>query len=370
MIIQTIIPDLDAIPVPAPLWLLKTLLLLTFLLHLIAMNILIGSALTAVLTRFHSKSARREHSKYLFSEIIRELPTFVAATVTLGVAPLLFVQILYGNLVYTSSIAIGWFWWWIFPLIIIAYYIFYYLKFKSLKTDKPAALKTTFLIWIAAVVLFWISFVFSNNFNLAMQPARFSALILKCAKGLSLNLGDPVTFPRWLHITLGAIAVSGVYRMWRGRSVAVKDAAYSSYQLNLGYRLFIYPTMANILIGFVYLILIPDEIMRMLMGQDVVMTALWLAGLGAAMWAMPALKRTIDAPQSLALPLGTMLIVITLISMVILRDMVRTAYQKPFFHLSMTPLDVALGPIIMFLLAFVIGIGIFWWLVKVYVKKR
>ena len=36
---QIIIPDPDPIPLPAPYWLLKFLLVLTFILHIIAMNL-------------------------------------------------------------------------------------------------------------------------------------------------------------------------------------------------------------------------------------------------------------------------------------------------------------------------------------------
>jgi len=46
------------------------------------------------------------------------LPVFVSFTVTLGVAALLFVQVIYGNLLYTSSILIGAAWLGVVPLVI------------------------------------------------------------------------------------------------------------------------------------------------------------------------------------------------------------------------------------------------------------
>ena len=53
----------------------------------------------------------------------------VAATVTLGVAPLLFVQELFGRVFFTSSILMAWFWLAIIALLIPAYYGVYLYAF-------------------------------------------------------------------------------------------------------------------------------------------------------------------------------------------------------------------------------------------------
>jgi len=50
-----------------------------------------------------------------------KIPSTFALGVTFGIAPLLFVQVLYGNLIYSSSILMGVFWLLIIPFIIIAY---------------------------------------------------------------------------------------------------------------------------------------------------------------------------------------------------------------------------------------------------------
>ena len=45
------IPLLDPIPLPAPAWLLSALLALTFTLHLIPMNLVLGGSILAVVAR-------------------------------------------------------------------------------------------------------------------------------------------------------------------------------------------------------------------------------------------------------------------------------------------------------------------------------
>ncbi len=359
-----IIPTFDPIPLPAPVWLLKGLLLLTLLLHLIAMNLLLGGAWTVFWCAIRSKYQPTSHNGRLFREMLAYLPTLTAMTVTLGVAPLLFVQVLYGHLVYTSSIAMGWFWWLVFPLVIIAYYSFYYLKFHQ---GGETAIKR-WLPLLAALILLWISFILSNNFNLAQQPERFSKIILEDPSGWSLNLGDPTTFPRWLHMVIGAIAVCGIWVMWLGRIEHKKDVEYAMFKMEFGYKLFALPTMINILVGFIFMMSLPRNIMMRLMGKSMLETMLWLVGMGLAIWAIPVLKRATTEPQSSALPLGTILVGITICAMVLLRDMVRSAYQEGFYTLDMPKVDTMWGAIAMFFVTFVIGLWLLRWLVQTYLK--
>lgn len=366
MIAAAIVPAFDAIPLPAPVWLLKALLLLTLLLHLIAMNMLFGGVWTALYSRMKSKGNASSNSGKFYKQLVAYLPTLFPATVTLGVAPLLFVQVLYGHLVYSASIAIGWYWWLVWVLVIVAYYALYYLKFKAPTDSKVHG----WIPWAAALALLWISFTLSTNFNLAQQPDRFSAMLLASVKGCDLNLSDPTTFPRWLHMMLGAIAVAGVWFMWLGRMDRKRDAGFSKYKLELGYKLFAFATMANIIVGFIYMVTLPRDVMMKLMGQGFIETGLWLVSLGLAIWAIPVLKKASSEPESAALSLGTGLVAVTVALMVILRDLVRSHYLASYFTLDMPQVQVQWIPIILFLISFGIGLYLFYWLARVYLKGK
>ncbi len=361
-----VIPTFDQIPLPGQVWLLKALLLLTLFFHLVAMNLLFGGTWTALVSRIKSVKSGDGNGSRLYSELINYLPTLVAATVTLGVAPLLFVQVLYGQMVYSSSIAMGWFWWSVWTLAILTYYSLYYLKFKA----KAGSSAMNWVPWVAAVALTWISFILSNNFNLAQQPERFSQMLLKDSHGWWLNLTDHTTFPRWVHIMLSAVAVAGIWLMWLGRFEQRRDPKYAAYKLELGYKLFAVPTMANIMVGFVFMMTLPRDIMLQLMGKGFIESALWLIGMALAIWAMPLLKRAVNDPLSAALPLGTAMMTITVAAMVILRDMVRSAYLHPYFTLDMPKVQVQWGPIAMFLISFAIGLYALYWLVRVYMRGK
>jgi len=161
---QPIIPSADTIPVAWG-W-FQFLLLLTFPLHLLAMNAMVGGLAIGVVQHFRGGDSRRR----LAHRIAIILPLVIAFAVNFGVAPLLFLQVLYGHFVYTSSILMGLFWIAVVPILIIAYYgaYLYDFKFKGL----GAAGK-----WLALAVLlllFCIGYFFSNNMLLMTLPERFS----------------------------------------------------------------------------------------------------------------------------------------------------------------------------------------------------
>ena len=58
-------------------------------------------------------------------ESIGSIPTLIALTVNFGVPPLLFVQVLYGHLFYSSSVMLAVPWILVIPILILAYYAAY-----------------------------------------------------------------------------------------------------------------------------------------------------------------------------------------------------------------------------------------------------
>ncbi len=126
MTLESLVPVADPVPLPAPYWLLKTLLLVTFTLHILAMNCMLGSAIIAAVARFRRRSVDNAR---LAVDLGKRIPTFLAATVTIGIAPLLFVQVLYGQFFYTSTVLIAWPW-----LTVVALVTFALLRFLL---DRP-----------------------------------------------------------------------------------------------------------------------------------------------------------------------------------------------------------------------------------------
>ena len=156
------------IPVPDPLqvswgW-FQILLSSTFLLHLLVMNIMLGWAIIAFCN--HAFRDKIPADNQLIS---KKLPFTIAFTVNFGVAPLLFLQILYGHFMYTSSVLMAVFWLSIVALLILAYYATY---IYNLQFSKLSGLHTL-VSGIIALFLLIITFFFTNKrSSAATTPPR------------------------------------------------------------------------------------------------------------------------------------------------------------------------------------------------------
>ena len=150
---------------------LWTLLMLTFLLHIIPMNFVLGGSVIAFLGRYKGQADATSYPRRMAALIAGWMPVTVAATITFGVAPLLFIQVLYGRLLYTSSILMGWFWWLVIPILIIAYYTSYFLAFRENDNWKRLRLLAAF----SSALFLVIGLIYTINMSLMLRPERFSS---------------------------------------------------------------------------------------------------------------------------------------------------------------------------------------------------
>ena len=68
MMQTNLIPVLDPNPLPAPYWVFKLLLLVTFFLHIVAMNFVLGGGVLALVLRRRSKNSESGHRMSACSE--------------------------------------------------------------------------------------------------------------------------------------------------------------------------------------------------------------------------------------------------------------------------------------------------------------
>ena len=118
--------------IPSPLWLIDVLHLLTLTLHFLAMNFLVGGIVFLLFARIRDKWSNPAVRTFL-----KLSPTLMAATVTLGVAPLLFAQLVFGRQLYSASIVSGTFWILIPLTAIVVYYFLYAGAFSKEGSDRP-----------------------------------------------------------------------------------------------------------------------------------------------------------------------------------------------------------------------------------------
>jgi hypothetical protein len=112
-----------------------SLYVLTLLLHVIPMNyVLAGSTYWAVTACF-AKPGDAAAGRNPLSQLLRDwMPFALGMAITAGVAPLLFVQILYKQSFYTANLLLFHRWMSILPVLILAFYLLYLRKAKGVDT--------------------------------------------------------------------------------------------------------------------------------------------------------------------------------------------------------------------------------------------
>jgi hypothetical protein len=209
-------PAVDPIPLPAPIWLFKLLHIVTLSLHFVAVEMLLGGLLLAVLlSLFRSSPASLVTARAL----ARRLTVVMTFVINLAVPPLLFAQVLYGRALYTSSVLIGLYWISIIFLLMLTYWLLY--RFSArLEAGQPA-----WWVGLSAWLLAgFISRLLSTNMTLMLRPEVWRDMYSASAAGAYLPKGDPTLEPRWLMMLAGGLFIGGLWLIYlAGRSTFTAD---------------------------------------------------------------------------------------------------------------------------------------------------
>ncbi|MCF8068876.1 MAG: hypothetical protein K9L30_09850 [Desulfobacterales bacterium] len=338
----SLIPSPDALPVSYG-W-LKALLLSTFTLHIVFMNIMVGSCIVALFSGQGKYDAANTPS--VQNDLTGKLTFIVAFTINLGVAPLLFLQVLYGNFFYTSSVLMASYWLSVIPLLIIAYYSVYISKMKF---QSPGP-RWRFLMWLTTAIFLIIGFLFSSNMTMMLRPDTWSAYF-SAPGGTILNLGDKTLWPRYLHFMTASIAAGGLFSAFLGNQRLKKGLAGNDKRIAAGMKWFTHATMLQLVIGTWFLMSLPSHISRQFIGGNTTATILFTLGFAAAIVA-------IFFGYKKKVRLSSVMFLITVILMVLMRDLLRTAFLKPYISLSDIPVTNDYLPMFIFIISLVIGIGV------------
>ena len=332
----------EALPVH---WLVfQVLLLLTFLLHLLVMNIALGGSLMAAVQAWRGPGP----------DPGKPLPTALALAVNLGVPPLLFVQVLYGPLFYTSSILMATFWLSVIGLLIVAYYAAYLARHCHGNRSYP--------LWctLSALLLLIVAFLYTNNLVLMATPSLWAAWP-QHTDGTLLALSEPSLVPRYLHFVIGALAVANLARAvrawWRARLQVTANRIGDDPDLRHGLRQFVHFTALEMALGLAWVALLPPPARRALMGGSALATGLLAVGIVLAVGLLVMAWRGRLWPTVGGL-------VSTLLAMILLRDQVRHATLQGVYDPAAVPVQWTWGPLALFLVVFVVGLGTLGWMVR------
>ncbi len=357
MNVQNFIPAVDPNPIPGPFWLFKLLLLVTFFLHILAMNLMLGGTIIAFFARLKKDSPW--HQK-LYDNLKHKLPNLLPATITLGVAPLLFVQLLYGQFLYVSTIIIGWFWFAIIILLTVAYYGFYYVSFK-----KDNGKISTLVLLGSLLLILVIAFIYTSNALLYMQPQHWATQYFSDPGGKHLFWNDVTLLPRYLHVVVGALAIGGLMVAFIGVLKKKREPEFAGFLIKSGSRWFVFATMAQFFIGNWFLISLPKPQMMLFMGQHRVASLFLILGLVLTLVTIFMVTRTVKKDVFKVPVVAVSILTLFILAMMIfMRDVLRDSYLQEFFAADRFQYAPQWSVLLLFLVLFGAGVVVWLWMLK------
>jgi hypothetical protein len=325
---------------------LHLLLTVTTFLHFMAMNIMLGTGLIAFGAPYFRKDVLPMNKA-----IAKALPISIAFTINLGVAPLLFLQVLYGQFLYTSSILMAVFWLSIVGMLILSYYAAY---IYTLNNDKLGLGRLT--ITLAVLLLLGVGFLFCNNISIMQMPETWLNYFNN-RSGWLLNMGDAALVPRYLHFVASAVAIGGLAIALYFDFQKKNGNTEADQWIKHGCNWFMYATFVNFGIGFWFLGALPESAYNpaTFLGKTFIIMIFGSIFTIVMAVAYAYQYRLIHASVYAAA---------TVLLMTLARDALRLSYLKPYFNLKDLPQVSQYSPFIVFLVFLIIGTRLVWWMLK------
>jgi hypothetical protein len=360
---KTLLAPENPIGYAAPFWFIELFKVLGFSLHAGPMNLwYAGGILAAILSVFG-----KGNSKTVGNHIARSLPFAIALGVNFGIIPLLFVQVAYYQFFYPATILMAWPWFAVFWMVTVAYFGVYLHRLSiegKLKRSFGA-----FSGWVSALLLIVVGFLFANAFTLMTNVGGWWSVFKKAnvagaATGLATNSADPTLIPRWLFMFGMALTTTAVY-------VAI-DTAYLSGRESDDYRRYaskfagaLYTVGLLWFVGFGYWYIFgtrPDAFAEA-MKNPIMRIVFPLAAVSPGLpWLLLLLQRG-GATKRMAWLAGVAQFGVIALNAVS-RQWQQNRELAPYADLASRRMDPQWSALVVFLLVFVIGVAIIYWMLR------
>lgn len=196
---------------PGPTAMYMTLYIVTFVLHIILMSYVIaGTGYVAVTSALSLRGGERPPDR--IAVILRDwLPFGLGAAITAGVAPLLFLQILYKQSFYTANLLLFHRWMAIVPVLIVGFYLLYLTKSERMAGWRPVVRAA---VPVGAFLCFlFVAYSWTENHLLAMDDAAWVPHYVEERMVYSSSSILP-RVAMWLCVALPALAVIVAWQLW------------------------------------------------------------------------------------------------------------------------------------------------------------
>lgn len=289
---HSIIPrDLELV-IPGHIGFFEVLIVVSFLIHILFVNITVGSSILAVFKELQGIVKKNRIADALAEQMATHTSIMKSIAVVMGIAPLLLISVIYTQYFYASTNLIGKAWLSLIVLLIISFLLLYLYKFswERLATGSKKWLHL-FIGAAGSLVLLCVPLIFIVNVVSMLYPEMWAG-----ANGFFHSLFYyPQIWPRYFHFILATFAVTGIYLyFWNGllQRKQLKNSVVSGEEeqfalhkevyrqgKHLGVLTTIWTTVLQFGAGFLLLFSFEKDIMLLYMGGDALLTGLLVASL-------------------------------------------------------------------------------------------
>lgn len=253
---NTPLPKDIPLDLPLPEWLLVILLVVSFLAHILFVNLMVGGSIATLWAEI--RGLKNKEYDTLAKEIAATITVNKSLAVVLGVAPLLSINTLYTVYFYTANSLTGIMWILIIPLVALVFLLTYLHKYTW---ESMANMKLLHIsINVLAVLLFlFIPLIFLVNVNLMLFPEKWMSV-----KGFLSALTLPNVFPRYFHFLGASLAITGLFITWyMGRKSYPFEEYFTVFTRakikRIGYQMALGASVAQFLFGPLVMVTLPAK---------------------------------------------------------------------------------------------------------------
>lgn len=300
---------------------------LTFALHILFVQLMLGTSAITLYGAFNSNPYWRR----LGAAMLEIAKVSVSVAIVVGVAPLLFVQVIYDPHWYTSNVlSAKWVIAFIF-ILILAYWAMYFYYFQNGKNaDKTLQPKSRWSMIVSLALMLVVGFIMHSLTTQILHPELWKEWYMQDGvldySGSQLHAYNPWRFAFFISM---AIPVAGGMLVTYRRFKSVREDAdhdYLNWAAELGKKWIKVGSVISAALYVAWMMNLPET------AGDFA-TSFWgyaggIAVIFYALWAMIRLKGEARFCSYMALPMALVIGLIVAIS----REMLRYGILNDFFH--------------------------------------
>lgn len=231
---------------------------LTFALHIAAVQVMLGAASLTLRGAFSAS----QHWRRLAAAMITTAKIAVSVAIVIGVAPLLFVQVVYDPFWYTSNVLSAWWVIGFIVLLILGYIAMYAFYWKNHDIVADGGRGGVWMV-LSIALLLAVGFIVHSLTNQMLFPEHWMAWY--APQGVVNPDGHSLHYwhlPRFLFFIALSAPVTGAWlygyrRYLQGGQEA--DAAYLGWLRGLAQNLMLVGGVVSVLIGALWMVTLPEK---------------------------------------------------------------------------------------------------------------